>query len=63
MKPKFSLTTMFLQGLIFLISTFDMFTQSVLQRQPTKLFMQTICICSLIALGISLYNYFKEDKD
>ena len=63
MKLKFELTNIFLQVCIFIISLFTMITQFGSIRQPTRLFIQIICVISILSIIINFYNYVREEKD
>ena len=63
MKLKFGLTNIFLQVCIFIISLFTMITQFGSIRQHTRLFIQIICVISILSIIINFYNYVREEKD
>lgn len=63
MKPKLLLTNIFLQSVVVLLSSFLVLTQLGTMRQPTKLFVIIMCVASLLALSISIFNYIKMDKE
>ncbi|AIM25464.1 hypothetical protein [Melissococcus plutonius] len=63
MKPKFTLTNIFFQVMIFILSGFIIMTQFGSMRQPVKLFVQFIFVLCVFSLIISISNYIREEKD